>query len=600
MVKRLGKLSDPRLIAGIWIAMMGCAAAPAAPEVQEDLLSATVEEREAVTEALQTELARSMSELRIGDNEPPYFLQYHLRDDETYTIAGKYGALTSENHRRQRYAYVEGRVGSYEFDNFANVDSQSWRMADFRADRFLPLDGDKDALRGGLWLLTDEAYKKALSDYLTKRGGAVYSAESREMVPSFSQEEPQQYRGEVRPLQLDVEGWRAMVKDLTAEMRANEELLDSSMEINARRVVRYLVNSEGTDIIEEFTLYTIQAQAVTRAEDGMLLRNSRLFYALDADRLPERDHIEGEVRQMVEDLDALRQAPVIDPYTGPAILGAEAAGVLFHEAVGHRLEGERQLDEFEGRTFTGQVGVRMLPRFLSVYDDPGLREMEGTQLNGFYHFDDQGVPAQRASLVENGVLQGFLMSRTPIKGFDRSTGHGRAQGVNTPRARMSNLVVEADEEHSVPYEELKEMLIEETRRQDKPYGLIIRDITGGSTNTLNFGYQAFKGVPTMIYKVDAETGEETLVRGVEMVGTPLSSINKIEAASLEIGIFNGYCGAESGYVPVSAIAPALLTTEIELQRSSQARERRPVLSPPWAKAAPESADLDEEDDSSLE
>ncbi|MFU8803838.1 MAG: metallopeptidase TldD-related protein, partial [Bradymonadaceae bacterium] len=227
----------------------------------------------------------------------------------------------------------------------------------------------------------------------------------------------------------------------------------------------------------------------------------------------------------------------------------------------------------------------------SVYDDPTLATWEGTQLNGFYRYDDEGILAQRAALIEAGSLKGFLMSRTPIEGVFQSNGHGRAQGVFMPRARMSNLLVQASPEQAVPYDQLKEMLIAEVRRQDKPFGLIIKDITGGSTNTLGYGYQAFKGIPRMIYKVDPETGEETLVRGVELVGTPLSSINKIVAASAETGIFNGYCGAESGYVPVSTVAPALLTTEIELQRSSQNREKRPIMPPPWTEVRSQESEV---------
>ncbi len=589
-------LSGPRVMALIWVAVMGCAATPTGAEPAPETF--TDEDRETVIRAMQAELERSMDRLRISDYDPPYFLAYRVKEEESVELGGKYGAITSEQRQQRRFAYVESRVGDYDFDNFANIDAYSWRMGDFRADLQLPIDANEDALRGALWLLTDEAYKRALSDYLTKRGGAVYSAERDEEVPSFTREEPENYRSDPLPLNFDDERWRGLVRETTQRLREYDFLLDSEMNVSGRRQVRYLVNSEGTDVVEEFRIYSVSVQAVARAEDGMLLRNSRMFYALDADRLPDDEAIWSEVEQMVADLDALRTAPVLDPYTGPAILSPEASGVLFHEAVGHRLEGERQRDEYEGRTFAGQIGTRLLPAFLTVYDDPNLEEMAGVQLNGHYRYDDEGVRARRASLVESGVVTGFLMSRTPIEGFDRSTGHGRAQWVNMPRGRMANLVIEASEDAQVTREELREMLIEEARRQDRPYGLIIEDITGGSTNTLNFGYQAFKGIPTMIYKVDAQTGEETLVRGVEMVGTPLSSINKIVAASDEIGVFNGYCGAESGFVPVSAVAPALLTTEIELQRASQARERGPILPAPWVVEEPR--ELESQDPSQVQ
>ena len=587
MTPKATKLFDIRLVAAALVAAMGCAASPTTPDLEEDLMVATEEEREEIATALNQELQRSLERLRIDDYETPYFLSYHLRDEERYNVSARYGALVGEDHDRQRYAYVETRVGDYDFDNFADVDAQSWRTGDFRADRIQPIDSDVDALRGALWLLTDETYKRALSDYQTKRGGAVYQADQDLEVPSFSKEDPREYRSEPRPLQIDKPQWRELVRDVTAEMREHEFLMDAKMDVSARRQVRYLVNSEGTDIIDEFTIYSVQAQAFTRADDGMLLENSRQFYALDGDELPDEETIREEVDQMIADLEALREAEVLDPFTGPAVLDPQAAGVLFHEALGHRLEGERQRDDAEGRTFTGHLDSEIMPEFLSVYDDPTLQRYDGVQLNGHYLYDDEGVKAQRASLVEDGVLTGFLMSRTPIEGFERSTGHARAQGVSVPQARMANFIVEADEEKAVSDEELIEKLKQQARDQGEDYGLLIQDVTGGSTNTLGFGYQAFKGVPRMIYKVDAETGEKTLVRGAELVGTPLSAINEIEAVGDQPGVFNGFCGAESGQVPVSAVAPAMLTAEIELQRSSQIRERDPILPPPWADNADE-------------
>lgn len=590
MARPVTMIFDVRLVASAMVAVMGCAAAPTAPDLQEDLMVASEEERDEVVTAMNEELDRSMGRLSIEGYDPPYFLSYHLRDEERYNVSARYGALTGEDHDRHRYAYVEARVGDYEFDNFANVDAQSWRTGDFRADRIQPIDSDTDALRGALWLLTDETYKRALSDYETKRGGAVYQVDEEEEVPSFSREQPHRFRDDPRPLELDRKQWRQLVREVTEDLREHDFLFDAKMDVSARRQVRYLVNSEGTDIVEEFTIYSVQAQAFTRADDGMLLENSRQFYALDGDGLPEEDEIRREVDEMVADLAALRDAPVLDPFTGPAVLDQEAAGVLFHEALGHRLEGERQLDDTEGRTFSGHLDSQIMPEFLSVYDDPSLREIDGRQLNGYYRFDDEGVEAQRADLVENGVLTGFLMSRTPIEDFDQSNGHGRAQGVSVPQARMANFVVEADDEHTVSEEELIEKLKERARQQGEDYGLLIRGVTGGSTNTLGFGYQAFKGKPRMIYKVDAETGNKQLVRGAEIVGTPLSSINEIEAVGDEPGVFNGFCGAESGRVPVSTVAPAMLTDEIEFQRSRQTREREPILPPPWVEPADEADD----------
>jgi predicted Zn-dependent protease len=252
--------------------------------------------------------------------------------------------------------------------------------------------------------------------------------------------------------------------------------------------------------------------------------------------------------------------------------------VLFHEAVGHRLEGDRMDNDAEGKTFKGQIGRAVLPPFISIVDDPTLATLAGKSLNGYYQYDDEGIPAKRVPLVESGVLKNFLLSRHPVDGFLQSNGHGRGQSNRRPVARMANLIASSTKQ--VSDAQLKQMLIDEAKRQGKPYGLIIRDIQGGNTNTSSFGYQAFKGIPRLVYRVDARDGKETLVRGVEVVGTPLSAVSKIVATGKTQGVFNGFCGAESGNVPVSTVAPATLLREIELQRVVEGRDRPPLLPSP--------------------
>lgn len=319
---------------------------------------------------------------------------------------------------------------------------------------------------------------------------------------------------------------------------------------------------------------------MTRAEDGQLLDDSRDYYGFREAELPSDERLMKDAESLIQELSALRAAPAIDPYTGPAILEAEAAGVLFHEAVGHRLEGDRMDNDAEGKTYKGQIGRAVLPPFITIVDDPTLASLAGKSLNGYYRYDDEGIPAQRVPLVEGGVLKNFLLSRHPVDGFFQSNGHGRGQLNRRPVARMANLVATSTKQ--VSDSELKQMLIAEAKRQGKPYGLIIRDIQGGNTNTSSFGYQAFKGIPRLVYRVDARDGKETLVRGVEVVGTPLSAVSKIVTTGKTQGVFNGFCGAESGNVPVSTVAPATLLREIELQRVVEGRDRPPILPSPAA------------------
>jgi predicted Zn-dependent protease len=545
------------------------------------------DDRLAILGAMQAELSRSMERLRLKGYDAPYFIAYQVKDVARSELGARYGALFEDDSRRERNLFVDLRVGSYELDSSA-PDAGPFLMAgegpSWYAPKEAPLDGDTTALRNALWLATDEKLKEALSSFFKKRSRDVYRQDDPERAPSFTREAPSRHVDPARPFPLDRDRWRALAREATAQFRAHPAIFDASLRIVAEKQVRWFASSEGSALVTEQTIYGVHLQAVTRAPDGQLLEDGRDFYARTEAALPSPDELRRAVEAVIGELEALRAAPAIDPYTGPAILEPEAAGVLFHEAVGHRLEGERVDDDKEGQTYKGQVGQQILPAFLSIVDDPTLEASGESSLNGSYSFDEQGVRAQRTVLVKNGRLETYLLSRKPVRPFERSNGHGRSQGARSPTARMANLVVES--RRAVSRDELKRMLMKEARRQGKRYGLVIRDITGGNTNTMSYGYQAFKGTPRLVYRVDARTGEEELVRGVELVGTPLTSVNKVMATSRDVKVFNGYCGAESGYVPVSTVAPAALVGEIELQRVARQSERSPILPAPWSEAEP--------------
>jgi predicted Zn-dependent protease len=224
------------------------------------------------------------------------------------------------------------------------------------------------------------------------------------------------------------------------------------------------------------------------------------------------------------------------------------------------------------------VGQAILPSFLSVYDDPTLTKWGDVDLAGSYPYDDEGVVASRASLVDKGVLRGFLMSRSPIKGFEHSNGHGRRQPGNAVVARQGNLIVEAS--RSVSYDDLRAQLVAEVKRQNKPFGLVFDDISGGFTFTGRSTPNAFTVKPVTVWRVFADGRPDELVRGVDMIGTPLTTFSRILAASDRTEVFNGVCGAESGWVPVSAVAPDLLISEVEVQRKEKENDRPPLLQAP--------------------
>jgi predicted Zn-dependent protease len=326
--------------------------------------------------------------------------------------------------------------------------------------------------------------------------------------------------------------------------------------------------------------------AAAKAMDGTDLQTGETFEAVEASGLPKDDVLLAAVDRVAKDLTALLRAPEAEPFVGPAIFSGRAAGVFFHEIFGHRVEGHRQKDESEGQTFTKSVGTKVLPDFLSVVFDPNRRKMGDIDLNGWYDYDDEGVKARPVVAVENGVLKTFLMSRSPIRNFDHSNGHGRRQPGAEVVSRQSNLIVQSSK--AVSDAQLRQMLLDEIKRQNKPYGLFFRDITGGFTTTARAGLQAFKVIPVIVYRVYPDGRPDELVRGTDIVGTPLASFAKILATSDRPEVFNGYCGAESGSVPVSAVSPAILVSEIEIEKKAKSQDRPPLLPIPFSTETSES------------
>jgi predicted Zn-dependent protease len=340
----------------------------------------------------------------------------------------------------------------------------------------------------------------------------------------------------------------------------------------------YLATSENTSLVRPSAISRLIIQAQTRADDGMELLRVESFQAASTDQLPSDSALAAKVDKIAADLKALRAAPAAEPFAGPALLSGRAAAVFFHEVLGHRLEGHRQRDETEGQTFTKKVNQQVLPPFLTVADDPTMKELNGERLAGFYDFDDEGVPAARVNAVENGILKNFLMSRMPIKNFSNSNGHGRRQPGLMPTGRQGNLIVTST--NTVKESELHARFVEQIKKANKPYGLYFEDIQGGFTITGRSLPQAFQVIPVMVWRVYPDGRPDELVRGVDIVGTPLLSLNNIMVTGDTLQVFNGVCGAESGQVPVAAAAPSMLFSEIEVQKRRKGTDRPPLMPPP--------------------
>jgi predicted Zn-dependent protease len=474
-------------------------------------------------------------------------------------------------------------VGDSKLDNYHRVRGE---RVQFTSGALLSYEDNVNAIKRRLWLETDRAYRSAAERLIRIKTNSQVKVAEEDDSDDFSHENAATYQQAPAKLRFDEAAWSGRVRNLSARFENYPGILTSHISVTGQTDTRYFVNTEGTRIEHGRGYARVVITAAAKAMDGTDLQTGETFEAVEASGLPKDDVLLAAVDRVAKDLTALLRAPEAEPFVGPAIFSGRAAGVFFHEIFGHRVEGHRQKDESEGQTFTKSVGTKVLPDFLSVVFDPNRRKMGDIDLNGWYDYDDEGVKARPVAAVENGVLKTFLMSRSPIRNFDHSNGHGRRQPGAEVVSRQSNLIVQSSK--AVSDAQLRQMLLDEIKRQNKPYGLFFRDITGGFTTTARAGLQAFKVIPVIVYRVYPDGRPDELVRGTDIVGTPLASFAKILATSDRPEVFNGYCGAESGSVPVSAVSPAILVSEIEIEKKAKSQDRPPLLPIPFSTETSES------------
>lgn len=524
-------------------------------------------------DTLSRELDRNFQILKQKADPAPYFLSYQVNDVESSAISASWGAITNRGDGRRRTLDVTIRVGSRELDNYHLLEGDRPRFA---AASPLPVEDQPLAIAQAAWRDTDRAWRSAAARYLKIKTSLQVKSSSK-MIEEFSTEQPAVASRPVPRPKWSADEWAARLRKLSLEVESAPGLLGAELGLAVRREVHTLVTSEGTKVEHGRNFARVQITIRGKAYDGQDLVTSDSFEADEPAGLPKDDVIAAAVRRCAVQLTQLLRAQPADPFVGPAILSERAAGVFFHEIFGHRVEGHRLRDETEGHTFSSSVNKPVLPPFLSVTFDPTRRTAGKVSLFGWYDFDDEGIPAQPVEVVEKGVLKTFLTSRTPVPGIAKSNSHGRTQPGMEVVSRQSNLLVTST--NRVAPSRLKELLIEEVRRQSKPYGLYFEEVTGGYTTTRRAGLQAFTVIPLVVYRIFPD-GKQELVRGADIVGTPLASFSKILATSDTAGVFNGYCGAESGSVPVSAVSPALLVSEIEIQRKPESRDMQPLVPRP--------------------
>lgn len=542
--------------------------APIAVKAQEQDLSQIVKE----------ELDREFAVLNAL-TPSAYYLAYRIDETQSWSVQGAFGSIMTDEQNHNRYVTTMLRVGDRFFDNTHTFKGDGAGMM-FSAS-MLPLDNKKTAIAQELWKETDKVYKQAKADYLAKKN--KIQKEDTTGVADFTAEKPHTYfepKLSIHFSASDIETWKETVRKCSKEFLKDTDIVngDVSFEYVVNR--KHFISSEGSNIAQNLPYARIMISGLIKSPEGNQMPAYKSFYAESPAKLPNPDSLIKETQTLVKKLIEIKTAALAEPFTGPAILSPQASGVFFHEIFGHRVEGHRLKDETDGQTFKKKIGERVLPKSINVVFDPTQNYLNNTYLIGHYAFDDQGIPSQKVDVISNGVLNQFLTSRIPLNKNATSNGHGRASIGSSAVARQSNMFISSTDPQTE--EELRKLLIKECKKQKVPYGYYFKEVTGGFTQTGRYMPNAFNVIPTEVYRVFADGTPDELVRGVDLIGTPLSMFSEIKAVGEKSAVFTGFCGAESGWVPVSAASPSIFVRKIETQRKSQSFSDGTLLPAPSA------------------
>lgn len=535
---------------------------------------------EQLIEILKKDLRRAVR-MKVPGFPRPYYGSFLLRDTHWYNTWASSGSTYRKRADHTRNVYCDLRIGSYRYDQ---VTDGGLLDNDEESDSYqyvtVPID-DKclDGLRIALWRLSEAKYREAVADFNHKQAARVSMVDTTRRFASFTKLKRRVHKRFERLQQIDEQYWAKFCKRASKWLSELPKVTGNWVEFDTTQTSKIFVNSEGSVIVQHQKVFTLMATFRHLTPEGSLIEQDVVLNCGSLNELPDMRTFKNMILEKHDRMIELIGARKMHAFSGPVLLAPKPAGVLFHEALGHRLEGSRLLSSGEGRTFKGQAGKKILNIPITVRDNPTLKKFGGQRCIGAYDFDDEGTPAQDTLLVENGVLREFLSTRAAItrRGFS-SNGHARNKKAQRPISRMAVTIFEGNGE-TYSFDELKELLIEELKKSNKPYGLIVHDSCGGETETTSFDFQAFFGeisYATLVYK----DGREAAVRGIDFVGTPLQALNNIIAIGNELEIDNSYCGAESGFLPITTISPAILLKNLELQSKEEELIQQHILPRP--------------------
>jgi TldD protein len=508
-------------------------------------------------EALLTELDRSKAQLKMDQVQAPYFIEYRVSEVEDIGQEATFGALRENQHLHFRILRVVVRIGDYKQDShFGRSQGES---------TILPLDNDAIALRHQIWLATDDAYKAAGQGLAEKQAALKQFSADPNPVDDFAKA-PQMIAVEPTvSLKIDEAGWKKTLEDVTNLYRQYPDVQSVTASARFMAVNEYLVNSEGTVTRSGKTTYSVSLSSSAQAADGMRLGRSPAFMVARAEELPTRDKLMGEAKKMLDTVVALRQAPIVEEeYRGPVLFAADAADDIVASLIGQNVLGQKPQLGKPNRTtgaFATSYKSRVLPNFLSVVDDPTMKEFQGKSLVGSYAVDSEGVKAQTVNTVENGMLANYLIGRVPIRDFPGSNGHGRAAPGSPPGPSLGVLLVKSSEAQST--EELKKKVVQMVTEQGKDYGYRVETLGPGNS-------------PRLLYRVYAKDGHEELVRGAVFNELDIRTIrNDLIAVGNDPLVSN-----RAGGTPTTIISPSLLFGELEVKRADTSKDKLPDYAAP--------------------
>lgn len=610
-------MRKPGIIAAVVALTFPLAAAPAEPKQappSAQAQAAVSADNDQTLRAMHDELERSRSRLQIAGVEKPFYIEYRLLDVDDRSVTATFGTLVSSTTTRNRFMSVDVRLGDYHLDS-SNFISEDGFQGFLGSSGQVGIDGDYNSLRQDLWLATDQAYKEAATQ-LSLKQAFLRSLTKPPEIDDFWQA-PTVVRLDPR-LQPDwtARHWEDEARAASAVLRNFPQLYGSRVNYHLIYVTTYLMNSEGTTVRTSRRLAAIEAAIDTQAEDGMPLHNFYSLYVPGPADLPDPATVSKAMARAGTELMELRASPLVPDYTGPVLFESPAAGSALAQMLAPSLSGARPplsmmrafdqiMERMGGRSeWTGRVGTRVLPASVTLVDDPTLKAAQDQWLQGNYEVDDEGVKAQRVSLVENGVLKNLLMSGRPGPDFQASNGHGRSANLSTPQPLSSNLVFQSSD--ALKAADLRKKFIDacradghewciEVKRMDNPALSSIRqDDFSEFIGAVGGGIASGQRMPLMIYRVYVADGRQELVRGGRIDGLTLRSIRNILGIGDDASVFSymqnpaggfagtalGAFGAAEGGIPSTVTAPSLLLEEVEIRGFHGEPRRLPIVPAP--------------------